>query len=114
MKSEGGKDTPYLYDMDDVLHADGLTPTGMDVSTHSDCAPIFACHRVHRENVRHKKSVYLGTGFAVLGIWVATRLITLVTVFTGLIPMALYPFDKHKEKEISAFSNYARRGGPKA
>ncbi|MED5020407.1 hypothetical protein P9847_24365 [Paenibacillus chibensis] len=58
--------------------------------------------------------MYLGTGSAVLGIRAATGLIPRVTVFIGLTPMALYPIDKHKEEEISAFSNYARRGGPKA
>lgn len=48
---------------------------------------------------------------AVFGIRVATGLIPLASVFVGLIPMALYPFDKKKEEEISAFSNHARRGG---
>lgn len=49
---------------------------------------------------------------AVFGIRVATGLIPLITIIIGLIPMAFYPFDKKKEEEISAFSNYARRGGP--
>ncbi|GGH16167.1 sodium:melibiose symporter [Paenibacillus segetis] len=49
---------------------------------------------------------------AVFGIRVATGLIPLVSVIIGLIPISFYPFDKKKEEEISAFSNYARRGGP--
>ncbi len=50
---------------------------------------------------------------AVFGIRLATGLIPLIAILIGLIPMAFYPFDKKKEEEISAFSNYARRGGPK-
>lgn len=49
---------------------------------------------------------------AILGIRLATGLIPLAAVLIGLIPIAFYPFDKKKEEEISAFSNYARRGGP--
>ncbi|MFX3631511.1 MAG: MFS transporter [Candidatus Pristimantibacillus sp.] len=49
---------------------------------------------------------------AIFGIRLATGLIPLLCIVIGLIPMAFYPFDKKKEEEISAFSNYARRGGP--
>jgi len=61
---------------------------------------------------------YVGTAevqteSALLGIRIASGLIPLISVFLGLIPMALYPFDKKKEEEISAFSNQARRGGAK-
>lgn len=48
---------------------------------------------------------------AVFGIRLATGLVPLMAVIIGLIPIAFYPFDKKKEEEISAFSNYARRGG---
>ncbi len=201
--------TPYLYYMDDVLNADGLTATVVDVSTHVIALLFLPVMGYIVKTFGTKKSVYLGTGFAVLGyggifladnLWaaafsyvlivftvnyfrtatsqvgallidenervtgvrktglfnglfsifiiafsslqtvifmsvigafgydglapvqsesavlgirVATGLIPLVTVFIGLIPMALYPFDKRKEEEISAFSNFARRGGPK-
>ncbi|MCI1774553.1 MAG: MFS transporter [Paenibacillus lautus] len=50
---------------------------------------------------------------AMLGIRVATGLIPLAAFLLGLIPLALYPFDKKKEDDISAFSNNARRGGVK-
>lgn len=49
---------------------------------------------------------------AVFGIRLATGLIPLMAIIIGLIPMFFYPFDKKKEEEISAFSNFARRGGP--
>lgn|GEM_PF-3454919 len=48
---------------------------------------------------------------AVFGIRVATGLIPLAALFLGLIPLAIYPFNKRQEDEISAFSNAARRGG---
>lgn len=198
--------TPYLYYMDDVMNADGLTATIVDVSTHVFVLLFLPVMGYFVKKLGTKVSIYWGTLFAVIGfggillaqsIWtaalsyvfvvftvnyirtaaspmgaliideneritgvrktglfnglfsvfivsfsslqtvlfiniiggfgydglaavqsesavlgirIATGLIPLITVFIGLIPLALYPFDKEKEEQISAFSNQARRG----